>query len=750
MTQILDIRKKVKHYEMLRHFNPLQKKIEHYSLTDQALIRKAFDFAAEAHKGQKRQSGEDYITHPVAVASILADMHLDACSIVAGLLHDTVEDTTITIETIQKEFGSDIAGLVQGVTKLSKIELKSHETKQAENFRKLVLAMSEDIRVLLIKLGDRLHNMRTLAHKKSPESRARTALETMEIYAPLAERIGMHSVQEELLNLAFKELNADAYESIVTRLSRLHVDGEKVINTVVEDLKKTLFSVGVIGEVYGRQKSPYSIWHKMRHKNVPLEQLSDVMAFRILVNSIADCYQALGAIHSHYVVLPGRFKDYIGTPKSNHYQSLHTAVIGPQQRPIEIQIRTYEMHTIAEYGVAAHWEYKQASKERSQNGPEEHYDKEERKNGKDGRQYRWLRNLLDILDTASGPEEFLEHTKLEMYQDQVFCFTPRGEILTLPKGATCIDFAYAVHSDVGNKCTGAKVNGRLVPLRTELSNGDQVEVITNPQHEPSPAWEQFVVTGRARSSIRRYVRLKKRSQFITLGTLILEKAFAKDGRVFEKQALIPTLSRYRCQEADDLLFAVGNGHYTGQEIVHSLFHENLPRSSSVPLAKSKTLRRKKEELEAIASVSNSPISIKELIPGIAIHYAKCCNPLPGDKIIGIRVKGKGLTIHTLGCHVLDQYADKPERLEDAFWNETEGFQFTGRIKISAMNRPGNLGMIGTIIGSKNCNIRNLSMVSREVEFGEVLCDLEVQSLEQLESIMANLRACPAVTKVERI
>ncbi len=717
----------------LEHFNPLKKKIEGYSRADQLLIKKAFDFADNAHKGQPRATGEDYIIHPVAVAGILADMRLDAGSVVTGLLHDTVEDTDTTFENIQRDFGPNVANLVQGVTKLSKIEVKSHETKQAENFRKLVLAMSDDIRVLLVKLADRLHNMQTLAHKPSAESRKRTALETMEIYAPLAERIGMHKIQEELQDLALKELQPEAYESISKRISMLEVGEENIIKAGVEDLKKTLFSVGIIGkvDVYGRKKTVYSIWHKMHHKykvhykDMGLEQPSDVIAFRIIVNSVADCYQALGAIHDNYVVLPGRFKDYIGTPKANHYQSLHTEVIGHQQRPIEIQIRTKEMHDIAEYGVAAHWEYKETQSTQH--------------SGKEREQYLWLRNLLDILETANGPEEFLKHTKMDLHQDQIFCFTPSIEIVSLPKGATCIDFAYAVHSDIGNKCTSAKINNRLVPLRTQLSNGDQVEVITSPNHEPSLAWEKFVVTGRARSSIRRYIRSKTRGQFIALGTLMLEKAFSKEGKKFEKKVFEPILEQFTCQDVDDLLAGVGSSQYTTGEIIHALFYEQSSKVSGESLALNKP-----------TSGSPSPVSIKELIPGIAVHYAKCCHPLPGDKIVGIRIKRKGMTIHTLDCDVVSEYEDKPDRLEDVYWNEPEGFQFMGRLKVFVMNKPGNLGVVGTMIGSKGCNIGDVKLINREREFSELIFDLEVKNLEQLESVISSLRACEAVAKIERV
>src|SRR3954466_12371673 len=455
---------------------------------DEDALNRAYVYSMKAHGAQLRASGDPYFSHPVEVAGILAQMKLDAASIVTGLLHDTVEDTVATLDDIDRVFGPEITRLVDGVTKLSRIELQSDQTKQAENFRKLVLAMSEDIRVLLVKLAGRLHNMQTLRFIKSEDKRRRIARETMDIYAPLAERIGMHRMKDELEDLAFAELYPDARASIMARLGFLRDRGGDIVPRIIAEVGRKLKEGDLEATISGREKSPYSIWRKMQRKNVSFEQLADVMAFRVLADSVADCYQGLGIIHSAYPVVPGRFKDYISTPKPNNYRSLHTGVIGPERQRIEVQIRTSDMHEVAELGVAAHWIYKQQI-------------------GRvDGRQYRWLRELLEILEQASNPEEFLEHTKLEMFQDQVFAFTPKGDLIALPRGATPVDFAYAVHSQVGDTCVGAKINGRLLPLRTRLQNGDQVEIVTSKAQTPSPTWERFVVTGKARARIRRFIR----------------------------------------------------------------------------------------------------------------------------------------------------------------------------------------------------------------------------------------------------
>ncbi|MEC7028616.1 MAG: RelA/SpoT family protein, partial [Pseudomonadota bacterium] len=453
---------------------------------EEDFIARAYDYAKEKHEGQTRSSGEPYYTHPVEVASILADMRLDPATIATAILHDTVEDTDATLDDLTKHFGPEVSNLVNGVSKLTRIESQTVEGKQAENFRKLVLAMSEDIRVLLVKLADRLHNMRTLHHIEKPEKRRRIARETIEIYAPLAERIGLHKIKEELEDLSFGHLNPEARESITNRLSYLRKEGNEIVQTIIKTLSELLGAQGINAEVTGREKTRYSIWRKMQRKNISFEQLSDIMAFRVMVNDIGECYHALGIIHGEYPTVPGRFKDYISTPKPNGYRSVHTTVIGPENQRIEIQIRTHDMNAEADLGVAAHWAYK--SKGNSQQS-----------SMKDIKQYRWMRELLDIIEQESKPEEFLENTKLELFADQVYVFSPKGDLIELPNGATPVDFAYAIHSAVGDKCVGAKINGRIAPLNSSLSNGDQVDIITAKNQTPSPTWERFVVTGKARS-----------------------------------------------------------------------------------------------------------------------------------------------------------------------------------------------------------------------------------------------------------
>ena len=513
---------------MMRQFELVELVKSYDPNADEGLLNRAYVYSMKAHGSQLRASGDPYFSHPIQVAGLLAQMKLDSASIVTGLLHDTIEDTVATLDDIERQFGPEVGRLVDGVTKLSRIELQSDQTKQAENFRKLVLAMSEDIRVLLVKLADRLHNMQTLRFIKSEDKRRRIARETMDIYAPLAERIGMHRMKDQLEDLAFAELYPDARASIMARLGFLRDRGGDIVPRIIAELNRKLEEGGLKAAVSGREKSPYSIWRKMQRKNVSFEQLADVMAFRVLVDGIGECYHALGIIHSSYHVVPGRFKDYISTPKPNNYRSLHTGVLGPERQRIEVQIRTPDMHEVAELGVAAHWIYKHQEART------------------DGRQYRWLRELLDILDHASGPEEFLEHTKLEMFQDQVFAFTPKGDLIALPRGATPVDFAYAVHSEIGDTCVGAKINGRLLPLRTRLQNGDQVDIVTSKAQTPSPTWERFVVTGKARARIRRFIRTQQRAQYLDLGRSILQKAFRQDGHDFSERPLEAVLAQFHC------------------------------------------------------------------------------------------------------------------------------------------------------------------------------------------------------------
>ena len=712
---------------MIRQFELVERVKAYDPSADEEALNRAYVFAMKAHGSQKRASGDPYFSHSLEVAGILAGMKLDSQSIITGLLHDVVEDTVATLPDIEKMFGKDIARLVDGVTKLSKIELQSDQTQQAENFRKLLLAMSEDIRVLLVKLSDRLHNMRTLHYIKDPDKRRRIARETMDIYAPLAERIGMQAMKDELEDLAFAELNPDARESVMARLNFLRERGGDIIGKIISELKQTLADAGIKCTVVGREKRPYSIWRKMEFKAVALEQLADIMAFRVIVDSIDQCYHALGVIHSAYSVVPGRFKDYLSTPKPNNYRSLHSGVIGPEQQRIEIQIRTRDMDEIAERGVAAHWSYKQEVP------------------NIDGRQYRWIRELLDILDQASGPEEFLEHTKLEMFSDQVFCFTPKGDLIALPRGATPVDFAYAVHSVVGDTCVGVKINGRIMPLRTQLANGDQVEIITSKAQTPSPTWERFVVTGKARARIRRFIRTRQRAEYIELGRSILHKAFRQEDQDYSEKALNGVLKKFQCDDADDLFAALGEGRHSGLEVLHAVYpgHKDIAKNAKVvPLAKA---RGKREKIKDFA------IPIKGLIPGMAIHYAGCCHPLPGDRIVGIVTTGKGVTIHTIDCDSLAQYSDMPERWIDVAWDMSSlnDEAHVGRISVVLANEAGSLGNLSTVIGKNMGNILNLKITNRSTDFFEMMIDIEVKDVKHLTNIIAALRATPAINSVER-
>jgi guanosine-3',5'-bis(diphosphate) 3'-pyrophosphohydrolase len=709
---------------MMRQFELAELVKSYDPNTDEGALNRAYVYSMKAHGAQLRASGDPYFSHPVEVAGILAQMKLDSASIVTGLLHDTVEDTVATLDDIERVFGPEIGRLVDGVTKLSRLELQSDQTKQAENFRKLVLAMSEDIRVLLVKLADRLHNMRTLRYIDSAEKRRRIARETMDIYAPLAERIGMHRMKDELEDLAFAELHPEARGSIMARLDFLRDKGARIVPRILAELDKKLADGGLPqAAVSGREKSPYSIWHKMQRKNVAFEQLSDVMAFRVLVEDVGECYHALGTIHSTYHVIPGRFRDYISTPKPNNYRSLHTGVFGPERQRIEIQIRTRDMHEVAELGVAAHWSYKQDAGTTA------------------GPQYRWLRELLDILDHASGPEEFLEHTKLEMFQDQVFVFTPKGDLFALPRGATPVDFAYAVHSEIGDRCVGSKINGRLVPLRSQLANGDQVEIVTSKAQTPSPTWERFVVTGKARARIRRFVRTQQRAQYLDLGRAIVQKAFRQEGQEFSERPLEAVLGNFNCAAVEDLYVAVGQGLVTGRAVVNTAFpHEPEDKAKIVPLARA---RRK-------AKPNETAVPIRGLIPGMALHFAGCCHPLPGDRIVGIVTTGKGVTIHTIDCETLENFTDTPERWLDVAWSSSDAEAVhVGRLNVTIANEPGNLGALTTAIGKQNGNISNLKITNRSTDFFEIMIDIEVGDVKHLTNIVAALRATPVINSVER-
>jgi GTP pyrophosphokinase len=710
--------------------------------SDTGLIDDAYVLARQAHGSQLRDNGDPYITHPLAVADILAGYRLDTASIATGLLHDVIEDTPVKLPEIQTRFGGEIAGLVDGVTKLTRLELQSDRTKQAENFRKLVLAISRDIRVLLVKLADRLHNMRTLHFVQDPDRRSRIARETMEIYAPLAERIGMDAVKTELQTLAFAQLEPEAFDTIQARLNFLRGQGADVIEEVRSELKRICEQGGVkVVEVSGREKSPYSIWEKMHRRNVAFEQLSDIMAFRIIVPSKEACYMALGAVHSAYPVIAGRFKDYISTPKSNGYQSLHTGVTlrEPRNQKIEIQIRTDDMSDVAENGVAAHWVYKEPGAKADR---------------KDLQRFRWVQDLLEILENSAAPEDFLENTKLELYEDQVFCFTPKGQLIQLPRGATPIDFAYAVHSQVGDACVGAKINGRLLPLRHQLQNGDQVEIMTARGGTPSPQWERFVVTGKARARIRRFIHQQQRQQHLDAGRAELTKAFRQAGVDGSEKALEPALKSLKFSAADDLYIAVGNGNIGAKDVVHAAYPElrqapRAPRIVPAPLPRANNRHPHKTDFD---------MPITGLVPGMAHHFAGCCHPVPGDEIVGIITTGKGVTIHARDCQTLTSFAATPERFIDVDWNreflpsgrsDGKNPSHTARISVIGANDPAALANLTNAIAKQEGAVANLKVVNRQPDFIEALVDVDVRDVAHLSKVIAGLRGAIGIKGVER-
>jgi GTP diphosphokinase / guanosine-3',5'-bis(diphosphate) 3'-diphosphatase len=725
---------------------------------DAGMIERAGRLAAQAHAGQVRENGEPYITHPLAVAGILAGHRLDAATITTALLHDVAEDTAVGLKEIGRLFGPEVARLVDGVTKLTRIELQSERTKQAENLRKLVLAMSEDIRVLLVKLADRLHNMRTLHFVPQPERRRRTARETLDLFAPLAERIGMDALKTELETLAFQELHPEARQTIAARLTFLRGQGADLIRDIEKDLRRVFAAHDVpVLDVVGREKAPHAIWRKMQKKNVGFEALSDVMAFRVIVEDRAQCYAALGAVHDAYRVVPGRFKDYISTPKSNGYQSLHTGVTVPERRnaKIEVQIRTREMHEVAEYGVAAHWFYKQGGGDGGPRGP---------------RRYPWVRALLDILENTEAPQDFLDHTKLELHREHVFCFSPKGDLIELPRGATPVDFAYQVHSQVGDNCVGAKVNGKIVPLRHQLENGDQVEIITARGGSPNPAWERFVVTGKARARIRRFVHARQREEHAQNGRVAIAKAARQEGLDAVSEKLLEgALKALKQPGLEELYAAVGSGALTAREVVHAAVPElrTPPRTADPsPLVRPRgrigagpLLGRAADRSGAgggaaargggggAASSGGAPIT--GIVSGMPYHFAGCCHPLPGERIIGIVTTGKGVTVHAADCHSLEAFSQTPERFLDVDWDETATGARTGRVLVETRNRPSALSALTDAVAKQDGVVTGLKVLYRDPESCEVAVDIEVTDLRHLERIMATLRAAIENLRVER-
>jgi guanosine-3',5'-bis(diphosphate) 3'-pyrophosphohydrolase len=695
---------------VLRQYELLEKVRAYDPDADEALINRAYVFSMKAHGSQKRASGDPYYSHPIEVAGILTDLHLDDETIATAILHDTIEDTVATPEEIEKSFGKNVARLVDGVTKLSKIEAQSESQRAAENLRKFLLAMSGDIRVLLVKLADRLHNMRTLHFIKSEDKRRRIARETMDIYAPLAERIGMYEFMQEMQTLAFRELEPDAYASIAKRLEQLHKGEGRLIDRIGEGIEAYLKTQGIEAAVQGREKHPYSIWRKMAERHVSFEQLSDVMAFRVIVDSVEDCYRTLGLIHQRWPVVPGRFKDFISTPKRNGYRTLHTTVIHDEQMRIEIQIRTREMHAQAEHGFAAHWAYKEGKAAAKTQHP-------------------WISDLIEILDHAASAEELLEHTRMAMYTDRIFAFTPKGELIQLPKGATPVDFAYAVHTDLGDQTVGAKVNGRVMPLRTPLENGDQVEILVSKAQHPQPAWLSFVVTGKARAKIRRFVKSKEREETVSLGRKIFDEIVQRLPSPLGWEAIAEALKRLNLHDDGALMEAIALKRVSDVAVMEALMPGSTGKGGVKP------------------PPQQTAISIKGLTPGVAFKLAECCHPIPGDRIVGLRREGTEIEVHMIGCDSLADGVDA-DWVDLAWGDESDGG--TARLCVVIKNEPGSLAVIAGILGSHGANIVSMDQAGRDGSFHTFHLDVEVHDVHHLMRILAALRATDVVSSAERM
>ena len=714
--------------------------------TNEDLLNRAYVYAMRAHGEQKRASGDPYISHPLEVAAILTRLKLDDATIAAALLHDTIEDTDATRAEIDRLFGHEIGLLVEGLTKLKRLDLVSKEAKQAENLRKLLLAIADDVRVLLIKLADRLHNMRTLEYQP-PSSRRRTADETLEIYAPLAGRMGMQEMREELEDLAFRELNPDAYKVLTERLETLATKSSGWITEIEEQLAKKLADRGITAEVSGRRKRAYSIWRKMERKAVGFEQLSDIFGFRVVVRDLAECYQALGIVHTSWPVVPGRFKDYISTPKQNDYRSLHTTVIGPGKQRVELQIRTRDMQQIAEYGIAAHALYKDEL-----GSPTEMLSRE-------SSAYAWLRRTIELLAEGSDPEEFLEHTKLELFHDQVFCFTPKGKLIALPRGATPIDFAYAVHTDVGNMAIGAKINGKIGPLSAPLQNGDEVQILTSKaQTAPPTAWESIVVTGKARDAIRRATRDAVRSQYAGLGRRILEKLCQRAKIEYSDEKLQGALPRLARASIDDVMSAVGRGEMKASDVARAMYpdYKDERVTAVAPKAESgwfglkfaKALKFKVPD----EGENGAAIPIRGINTDLPVRFAPQGGAVPGDRIVGIMTPGEGITIYPIQSDALKQFEDEPERWLDVRWDVDDQApqRFPARLTVQSVNEPGTLAQITQVIAEHDGNIDNIRMMRQSPDFTEMTIDLEVYNLKHLTSIISQLRAKKVVANAERV
>jgi RelA/SpoT family (p)ppGpp synthetase len=725
---------------MMRQYDLVERVRAYNENTNEDLLNRAYVYAMMAHGEQTRASGDPYFSHPLEVAAILTDLKLDDATIVAALLHDTIEDTEATRTEIDNIFGHEIGALVEGLTKLKRLELVSREAKQAENLRKLLLAIADDVRVLLIKLADRLHNMRTLEFVP-PASRRRIAEETLDIYAPLAGRMGMHEMREELEDLSFQMLDPEAYAVVMQRLDALADRNRNLIGEIETQLSANLQKYGISARVTGRRKRPFSIWTKMERKSVGFEQLSDIFGFRVVLNTVEACYRALGVVHTTWPVVPGRFKDYISTPKQNDYRSIHTTVIGPGQQRVELQLRTDEMDQIAEIGIAAHAFYKDGV-----GSPTELLKRE-------SNAFAWLRHTVEILSESTNPEEFLEHTKLELFHDQVFCFTPKGKLIALPRAANVIDFAYAVHTDVGNSAVGCKINGKFAPLSSELQNGDEVEVLTSAaQSAPPSAWESLAVTGKARAAIRRATRTAVRDQYVGLGRRIVERLFARAKIEYADDKLKGALPRLARASIGDVMASVGRGEMKASDVARAMYPDYKEERVARFGAKRSIAEKLKLKAPADPARSTSVISIGDGNSNLPVKFAPNGGAVPGDRIVGIVTPGEGITIYPIQSPALKDFEDMPERWLDVRWDVDESTpqRFPARIMVQNVNEPGSLAQIATVIAEHDGNIDNINMSRRSPDFTELTVDLEVYDLKHLSAIIAQLRAKAVVARVERV
>lgn len=715
---------------MVRLTDILGKVQSYHPEADTDLINKAYVYSARMHEGQLRKSGDPYFIHPVSVADIIADMRLDAVSVCAALLHDVVEDTDCSNEDMAREFGDEVAFLVDGVTKLGKVNFTWKEDRQAESFRKMLVAMARDIRVLLVKLADRLDNMRTLEHMK-PEARERISRETLEIYAPLAGRLGIQWLRGELEDLSFRYLWPDAFEDLSAQVAKRQKDSEHYIAEVVEKLRRMLITRGFAADVKGREKHLYSIYRKMRNLDCEFEQIHDIIAFRVMTESVADCYAALGVVHSEWTPVPGRFKDYIALPKPNLYQSLHTTVIGPENHRIEVQIRTHDMHRTAEFGIAAHWQYK------------------DRRGGldkKDAAKFAWLRQLMEFQKEVEDPAEFFESIRVDLFSDEIFVFTPNGDVKTFPRGATPIDFAYAVHTEVGTRCSGARVNGAMVPLRTRLRNGDVVEILTTKNQTPKKDWLEFVVTGRARSRIRSFLRSEERKRSVKLGRDLFDREMRKRDisvqRFLKSGEVGKVLDGFSARNVDELFAIMGYGRVEPSAVVDLIApreETEVPkdlRPGFIERAVSRVTRRN----------ANEGIRIEGL-DDMLVRFAKCCNPVAGDAVTGWITRGRGVTVHRRGCPRAMEL--DPKRRVDVSWANNSHMDLPVSLRVNTTDKPGILAKISTVFTENGVNIVEANCRSAEGRACNVF-QFTVGDIEKLNAVMRGIARVDGVYDVERI